>query len=182
MKHWVRFGPLELHHPLLLCGMLYLLLYFDASGFLRLGLASALLHEAGHILVYWVFTGRCPVIQIGLMGLCMRHREAGLSPEKVFWLAAAGPGINLLLALGGYLRFVHRATVRGSAFLAANLLTGAFNLLPIPPLDGAQMLLSLWQVLKNRKEWRISPAQKAKRPQYFGGKTCNCNSPGNKVK
>lgn len=151
MKHWVRFGPLELHHPLLLCGMLYLLLYFDASGFLRLGLVSALLHEAGHILVYWAFTGRCPVIRIGLTGLCMRHREAGLSPEKVFWLAAAGPGVNLLLALGGYLRFVHRATVRGSAFLAANLLTGAFNLLPIPPLDGAQMLLSLWQVLKKRK-------------------------------
>lgn len=82
MKHWVRFGPLELHHPLLLCGMLYLLLYFDASGFLRLGLASALLHEAGHILVYWVFTGRCPVIQIGLTGLCMRHRGAGFLRKK----------------------------------------------------------------------------------------------------
>ena len=35
--------------------------------------------------------------------------------------------------------------LRGSAFLAANLLTGAFNLLPIPPLDGAQMLRCLLQ-------------------------------------
>lgn len=181
MKHWVRFGPLELHHPLLLCGMLYLLLYFDASGFLRLGLASALLHEAGHILVYWVFTGRCPVIQIGLTGLCMRHRGPGFLRKKCSgWRlldggqSAAGFGWVPSVCSSG-----HGA---GQCLFAANLLTGAFNLLPIPPLDGAQMLLSLWQVLKKRKERRISPAQKAKRPQYLGGKTCNCNSPGNKVK
>ena len=151
MKHRLRLGPVELHHPLLLCGALYLLLYFDASDFLRLGLAAALAHEAGHILLYWLLTGRCPVIQVGLTGLCMRHRGAELSPGQVFWLAAAGPGVNLLLALGAYGSFLRRATVRGSAFLAANLLTGAFNLLPIPPLDGAQMLESLWYWHKGRR-------------------------------
>lgn len=173
MKRRLRLGPLELHHPLLLCGALYLLLYFDASGFLRLGLAASLAHEAGHILVYWLFTGHWPVIQVGFTGLCMQHRRAELSPGQVFWLAAAGPGANLLLALGGYAQFLRRATIRGSAFLAANLLIGAFNLLPVPPLDGAQMLESLWS------GWR---GHKAKRKMPGRTETYNCNSPGNKVK
>ena len=41
------------------------------------------------------------------------------------------------------------ATIRDSAFLAANVLTGAFNLLPIPPLDGAQLAACGWLLLQN---------------------------------
>ena len=33
----VRAGKLIFRDPVLLCGVVYLLLYFDASGFLRLG-------------------------------------------------------------------------------------------------------------------------------------------------
>ena len=57
-----------------------------------------------------------------------------------------------LLAAVWAVRLSQCATIRGSAFLAANLLTGAFNLLPIPPLDGAQMAQSLWTLhnTKNR--------------------------------
>ena len=36
-----------------------------------------------------------------------------------------------------------------TSFLAANLLTGAFNLLPIPPLDGAQLAACGWWCLQN---------------------------------
>ena len=44
MRHRLRYGPLVFRDPLLLCGTLYVLLYFDASGFLRLGLRAACLH------------------------------------------------------------------------------------------------------------------------------------------
>ena len=37
----LRWGPLCFCDPVLLCGALYVLLYFDASGFLRLGLLAA---------------------------------------------------------------------------------------------------------------------------------------------
>lgn len=49
MKHrdTRRLGPLVFRDPMLLCGALYVLLYFDASGFLRLGLLAAFLHEWG---------------------------------------------------------------------------------------------------------------------------------------
>ena len=35
MRHRLRYEPLVFRDPLLLCGTLYVLLYFDASGFLR---------------------------------------------------------------------------------------------------------------------------------------------------
>ena len=47
----LRMGPLRFRDPVLLCGVVYLLLYFDASGFLRLGLLATILHELGHIFV-----------------------------------------------------------------------------------------------------------------------------------
>lgn len=40
MRRLVRLGPLVFRDPLLLCGALYLLLWFDASGFLRIGLCA----------------------------------------------------------------------------------------------------------------------------------------------
>ena len=52
MRRLVRLGPLVFRDPLLLCGALYLLLWSAASGFLRIGLYAAVIHEMGHILVY----------------------------------------------------------------------------------------------------------------------------------
>ena len=59
----LRMGPLRFRDPVLLCGVLYGLLLFDASGFLRAGLLAAFLHEWGHILVYWAQQRRFPVIE-----------------------------------------------------------------------------------------------------------------------
>lgn len=135
----LRFGPVEFYDPLLLCMVLYVLLYFDASGFLRLGLLAAVLHECGHIAVYLVHAHRWPRIAVTMTGFCMRTRGDAFTPWQTFWLAAAGPGANLLLALLWWVKMARCTTVQGSAFLAANLITAAFNLLPIPPLDGAQL-------------------------------------------
>lgn len=143
MKHktlWV--GRLCFRDPVLLCGVLYPMLYFDASGFLRTGLWAAFLHELGHIAVYCVQKGELPVVEVTMTGFCMRT-GGELTARQRFWLAAAGPGTNFMLAVLWSLRLSQQATIKGSAFWAANLLTGLFNLLPIPPLDGAQMLESL---------------------------------------
>lgn len=74
MKHpdALRLGPLVFRDPVLLCGSLYFLLYFDASGFLRLGLLAAFLHECGHILVHCALLRRFPVIEVTMTGFCMR--------------------------------------------------------------------------------------------------------------
>ena len=55
----VRAGKLVFRDPVLLCGVVYLLLYFDASGFLRLGLLAAVLHELGPFLYSASSKGIC---------------------------------------------------------------------------------------------------------------------------
>lgn len=145
----VRVGPVVFRDPFFTCGLLYLLLYFDNSQFLRIGLLAAFLHEWGHILVFLVLFRRMPVIEVTMTGFCMQTRGHILSRRQKFWLAAAGPAVNAMLAAVWYLRLSLRFTVWDAAFLAANFLTGGFNLLPIPPLDGAQMLAALLH--KNEK-------------------------------
>lgn len=95
MRHRFRYGPLVFRDPLLLCGTLYVLLYFDASGFLRLGLLAAFLHEWGHIGAYLALFGQFPVIEVTLTGFCMRTRGREMTLWQTALLAAAGPAVNL---------------------------------------------------------------------------------------
>ena len=73
----------------------------------------------------------------------MRTRGREMTLWQTALLAAAGPAVNFVLAGLWMLRLEQRGTIRASAFLAANLLTGAFNLLPIPPLDGYHLVNDL---------------------------------------
>lgn len=84
MRRLVRLGPLVFRDPLLLCGALYLLLWFDASGFLRIGLCAAILHEMGHIFVYLLLFRRFPVIEVTMTGFCMRTWGQTLTGGRPF--------------------------------------------------------------------------------------------------
>lgn len=162
MKRTLRAGPFVFRDPVLLCGVLYGLLWFDASGFLRIGLWAAFLHECGHVAAYLAMLHEMPTLEVNMTGFCMRTRGKALMPQQTFSLAAAGPLTNALLAALWAGKLSDAATIRGSAFLAANLLTGAFNLLPIPPLDGAQMGLALREALRQRNQGLQFPQKSGK--------------------
>ena len=166
----VRAGKLVFRDPVLLCGVVYLLLYFDASGFLRLGLLAAVLHELGHILVYCIQQRHLPVIEVTMTGFCMRTAGVRLSLRQRLVLAAAGPAVNFALAGVWALRLAQAATIRGSAFWAANLLTGLFNLLPVPPLDGAQMIASTGAILSQKRGKHTQTARNDCKTGTFGVK------------
>ena len=95
----VQAGRLVFRDPLPACGLLYLLLYFDSSQFLRIGLLAACLHECGHILAFWTLFRRLPVIEVTVTGFCMQTRGCRMGAGQRFCLAAAGPAANALLAL-----------------------------------------------------------------------------------
>lgn len=166
----VRVGKLVFRDPVLLCGAVYLLLYFDASGFLRLGLLAAVLHELGHIFVYCIQQRHLPVIEVTMTGFCMRTAGEKLSPRQRLMLAAAGPAVNFALAGVWAVRLSQTTTIRGSAFWAANLLTGLFNLLPVPPLDGAQMAACIGMLWQQKHGKYAQPAGNDCKTGTFGVK------------
>jgi Zn-dependent protease len=87
------------------------------------------------------------------------------NPKKdMFWVAAAGPGANLLMALGwaAILKFVEATPDNlyslpmarmADVGIEINLVLMALNLLPIPPLDGGRIAVSL---LPPRLAWSFA--------------------------
>jgi Zn-dependent protease len=73
------------------------------------------------------------------------------SPKRdMLWVALAGPGVNLLMAIGWLIIVTIANTLNipflvlmGGAGIFVNLLLAIFNLLPIPPLDGGRVISSL---------------------------------------
>ena len=70
-----------------------------------------------------------------------------LTKRQMFNVAAAGPAVNLLLAvvLAGVFHIVRRAAVPMLDYFVSlavflNLLLAVFNLLPVPPLDGSRLV------------------------------------------
>ncbi|MEY4133994.1 MAG: hypothetical protein RL386_344 [Bacteroidota bacterium] len=115
-----------------------------------------LLHEFGHALMgrrFGVRTSSITLLPIGGVAAMERMPE---KPREEFLIAAAGPAVNLVLALvlgailffSGTLQFAPRQLFElGPDFmqnlLAINIVLFAFNLVPAFPMDGGRMLRAL---------------------------------------
>lgn len=97
-------------------------------------LGAAVLHEAGHWIVLRLLGAEVLGLRVGLLGAVL-ETGGGLSYGGELAAVLAGPAANLLgaLALG----------TLGPAWIpavGAQLVLGAFNLLPVRPLDGGRAL------------------------------------------
>lgn len=129
--------------PILLLTALFIALYSDHTGLVRIGLLAAVLHECGHVLAWLLLTRTLPTLQLSAFGIGLETDRVVLSPVKTFLLAAAGPAMNFILCLAALWKMNYRASYWGFFFAAANGLLGVFNLLPFGKLDGRQM----WRIL-----------------------------------
>lgn len=112
---------------------------FDGTGLWRMALAAALMHEAGHLAAYALCVRGSPPVRFRVGGIALRGTER-LSRRAELAVLAAGPAVNLLVAAACLFVASRRASYALYFFGAAQLVTGAYNLLPLGPLDGARML------------------------------------------
>jgi len=127
---------------------------------------SVLLHEFGHALMARAF-GLKPEIRLYQMGgLTSWRSEKEVAPLKHLAISLAGPftgfalGACVLLLGALVLRAVPVDFVATTYFdlLWVNIGWGLFNLLPMLPLDGGQVLVTLEAWLLNRKDRVVSHA------------------------
>lgn len=140
--------------PLVTLFWLTFLLSADGTGVLRISLLCAVLHETGHLLAYHHLVDRWPALELSPTGICLSLRGVFLTTGQELLLASAGPLANLLccsltiLLMRGPMGYSYA----GYWFASANLLVGGANLLPLPGLDGARILQSLWDGLHSRQK------------------------------
>lgn len=127
---------------MLLGGLLFIGFLYDSMGFLRMALLCGFLHEAGHVLVFLLCTGRWPKLCLGFGGIALSGAQA-LGRKQELAVLCAGPAVNFLFAAVLYGIAQQRASY-GVYFLGAvSFCTGAYNLLPLEVLDGGRILQNL---------------------------------------
>lgn len=129
-----------------------------AIGLILIGSFSILMHEMGHAMVSR-HLGLQPEILLVSLGGLTRHHPAR-RPRDEFLIVAAGPSMNFVLAAIFYFASPHAEGMLGSLLVGGmviNVIWGLYNLLPIMPLDGGQILRTiLHKVFKPLKAERAT--------------------------
>ncbi len=156
----------RVHWSLLALALFYAIQAASRSSWVLLPLlilipfASILLHEFGHVTAARLVGGSSDRVVLWMFGgLAACHVPA--SPGRQFFVAAAGPLVNFLIACTCLLVLgqgfsLQAMTVPGEGWMpfllsytaSWNLYNLLFNLIPVYPLDGGRMLrAALWPVI-----------------------------------
>jgi len=103
-------------------------------------LLAAAMHEGGHLLLLGLLGAPVEGIRLGAFGAEIRAYTERLSYGKELLATLAGPAANLVSAPLIALLAARCGWAWGYLFAGAHAVLGVYNLLPIPPLDGARAL------------------------------------------
>ena len=103
-------------------------------------LLAAVLHECGHLLALRAFHVPIEGLRLSALGAVLYARGAWrLSYGRELIVTLAGCGMNLVCGFVTAAFALRISWVEGFVFAGAHILLCAFNLLPIPPLDGSKV-------------------------------------------
>lgn len=132
---------LPLFGILLFCSAVFVT---EPPGYALFFFAATVLHESGHIAAFLLCGEPLPSFRSRKFGLLLTPRAGSLPYRHECLVAAGGPLANLL-ACAVLLPFLRLGMgwEANFTFFAINLLTAAFNLLPIDGFDGGRILRAL---------------------------------------
>ncbi len=116
-------------------------LFFDRLDIFKICLLSSAFHEAGHTIIYKLFIGKWPEIEISLFGFKMKNIVA--HNKYYVFIVIRGPLVNLFLLIFSLTLYNNKATFEGYIWIIVNLIIFIINMLPVWFLDGGQILYCL---------------------------------------
>jgi stage IV sporulation protein FB len=127
------------------------------AGWLVVMFLGVLLHELGHAFAARAFGQQPAILLHGMGGLTYWQPRGQMSAGRRLLIAAAGPAVGVALGLASALAGGLLTTKGSVAYqildysVRVNLGWGIFNLLPLLPLDGGQVLASFLELIGLRK-------------------------------
>lgn len=129
----------RIDYPIITLAALWIMLYRDHMGLIRISLLCSVLHEMGHIIIWMCIKKTMPELIISPKGIGMNVCQSKLTNKQELILALAGPAMNFIFAVAIWCKIQYHASYWAYFFLGINLLIGGFNLLPIGKLDGKRI-------------------------------------------
>ncbi len=128
--------------------LILILIIFQKTEYLIVSLASAVLHEVGHLIALIYFKTEILEFKISIFGANIKTSTRNqINYFKDFLISFSGPLVNLLISFFSYVIYnIYFGKIFFDIYIV-NLVLALFNLLPFHAFDGGKML----QIILNLK-------------------------------
>lgn len=130
MKFYIK--DCEISISFFFAAIITLMLLFDKENIVIFALLASFLHETGHLMMMILFKKPPKKIAFRIVGFHIENHMTCFNYTQDMMVAFAGVAVNFLVFFLFYFFTPYQL------FAGINFCVGAFNLLPVYPLDGAR--------------------------------------------